>query len=102
MSEGLGLHTASLSSRQLVHELKNFYGKSTTCEELCKALGKRWRNRGHVGTLHGGPFLKILNELPMMETLGDFARPNALASLVKPNHLATWGLRFHKPATSWS
>lgn len=102
MSEGLGLHTASLSSRQLVHELKNFYGKSTTCEELCKALGKRWRNRGQIRPYMAVLFLKILIELPMMETLGDFARPNAPASLVKPNHLATWGLRFHKPATSWS
>lgn len=47
-------------------------------------------------------FLKILNELPMMEKLGDFAHLNSPASLVKPNHLATLGLYFHRSATSWS
>lgn len=83
-----------------MNELKSSYGKSTSCEELCRALGKTWLHTGHIQP-YVVALLKNFDELPMAEKLEDFAYPKSPASLREADHLATLGVQFHRPATNW-
>lgn len=97
-SGGKGLQTGSLThNHSLIHQLKSFYGKSTSCEELCKALSCS----GYTGAKPNPTrwyFVKCLTAFPVMEKSGDIAYPNSPAFLEKANHWATRALPFPRPA----